>query len=92
MFYEDEVTSFKELERRLGTLDQDAGVRIITGTGRKRFLLFVSRFGERFTMMAYTMKKGVPGKRLQTLEFDGLASLEAALKKFVKGGLHAWVY
>ena len=93
MFYEDRVTSFPDLARRLRVLDQDAGVRLVGGPGRGKVLAFVTRSGPKYTMMTYAMgKAGTPTKRLQTIELGGFDSLEVALRKFVKGGLRAWVY
>ena len=93
MFYEDNVSSFADLARRLRALDQDSGVRLIGGSGRRRFLVFVTRFGQNYTLMTYTMGKGgTPGKRLETLELDGLKGLESALRGLVKGPLRAWLY
>ncbi len=93
MLYEEKVASFADLMRRVRALDQDAGVRLIGGSGRKKFLAFVTRFGDKYTLMTYTMSRtGAPGKRLQTLEFDGSEGLEGTLKEFVKGRLHAWIY
>lgn len=93
MFYEREVASFAELMKRLRVLDQDSGVRLIGGSGRKRFLVFVTRFGQRYTMMTYSMKGGrTPGRKLQTVELDTLEGLEEALRKFVPRRVRAWVY
>ena len=93
MFYEDRVTSFPALARRLRALDQDAGARLVGRSGKRRVFVFVTRFGPKYTMMTYSMGRGgMPGKRLQTLELDGHEAVEEALKKVVKGRLRAWVY
>jgi hypothetical protein len=93
MFYEDRVTSFADLMKRLRALDQDSGVRLIGGSGSKRFLVFVTRFGPKYTVMTYAMgRSGSPGKRLGTLNLDGLEDLEGAIRRLVKGPLRAWVY
>lgn len=94
MFYEQEVTSFADLMRRLRVLDQDSGVRLIGRSGRNKFLVFVTRFGRKYTVMTYNMKKeaGTPRRKLQTLEFDTVEGLEGALRKFVPGPVRAWVY
>jgi hypothetical protein len=93
LFYEERVTSFPDLERKLRTLDQDAGVRLLGGTGRGRTLAFVTRFGPTYTMMTYSVVRGgLPGRRLQAVEFQDPADVERALRKLVKGKLHAWVY
>jgi hypothetical protein len=93
LFYEERVESFTDLGRKLRALDQDAGVRLIGGTGRRKILAFVTRFGPTYTMMAYSVVRGgTPGRRLQTVEFQNSRDLEMALRKFVKGRLQAWVY
>lgn len=94
MFYEQEVRSFPALSRRLRALDQDSGVRVLGGAGRRRYFLFVTRFGSRYTLMTYSVKgrSGTPGKKLETLEFGSLQGLEGALKKRVRGRLRAWIY
>jgi hypothetical protein len=93
MFYEDRVVSFADLNRRLRALDQDSGVRVIGGAGSKRFLVFVTRFGRKYTLMTYAMKRGgAPGKKLETLELDGLEDLELTLRRLARSPLRAWVY
>lgn len=94
MFYEREVTSFSELVENLRVLDQDAGVRLLGRSGRKPFLVFVTRFGKRYTMMTYAMRRrsGSPGKRLEASEFGSVGELEEALKNLVHGPIKAWVY
>ena len=94
MFYEQEVTSFAELMRRVRVLDQDAGVRLEGRSGTRRFLVFVTRFGSKFTLMKYGVKQatGAPGKRLQALEVDDVEELERLLKGFAGGRVRAWIY
>jgi hypothetical protein len=93
LYYEDKVTAFPDLARRLRTLDQDAGVRVIGGSGRQKILLFVTRFGPKYTMMTYTLgKEGTPGRRLQTIELGSSEDVEEEVRKRVKGRLQAWVY
>jgi hypothetical protein len=93
LFYEEKVSSFPDLSRRLRSLDQDAGVRVIGWSGKERILLFVTRFGPKYTMMTYTWRRGgTPGRRLQTLELEGFEMVEEEVRKLVKGRLQAWVY
>jgi len=94
MLFEEEVTSFAELMRRVRVLDQDAGVRLMGGSGARRFLVFVTRFGPKFTLMRYSVRSGTgtPGKRLQTLEVDDVGALERLLKGFAGKRVKAWVY
>ncbi|MDE1857749.1 MAG: hypothetical protein KGI26_01605 [Thaumarchaeota archaeon] len=92
MFYEERVTSQAELKRRVRALDQDAGVRLIAGSGRHRYLMFVTRFGRKYTVMTYSMgRSGAPGKRLQTTEYDDLGVVERILTALDRP-LRAWVY
>lgn len=93
MFYEDRVASFPDLERKLRTLDQDAGVRLIGGSGKRKTLAFVTRFGKTYTVMVYSVTGGgAPGKRLQASEFEDPVDVGRALRKLVRGRLRAWVY
>jgi hypothetical protein len=92
MFYERKVTSFPELVKGLRALDQDAGVRVAGVLRDKKVLVFVTRFGPKYTLMAYAVRKGTPGERVQTLEFEDFGGLEQALRGFVHGRLHAWIY
>ncbi|MDE1852317.1 MAG: hypothetical protein KGI38_01085 [Thaumarchaeota archaeon] len=93
MFYEQELASFADLMKRLRVLDQDSGVRLVGGSARRSFLVFVTRFGPRYTVMTYTMNKvGIPGRKLESIEFGTLKGLEGTLRKFVPGRLRAWVY
>ena len=93
MFYEDRVASFSDLTRRLRVLDQDGGIRLIGGSGRGKFLAFVTRSGSKYTVMTYTMgRTGTPTKRLQTLELEGFDVMKRTLRTLIKGQLQAWVY
>ena len=93
MPYEEEVGSFAALMRRLRVLDQDSGVRLVGGVGRQRFIVFVTRFGPKFTIMKYAMKKGgrTPGKRLLAVEAE-VGMLERILKELAPGRVRAWIY
>lgn len=94
MLYEQEVTSLPSLMRRVRVLDQDAGVRMAGTFQGKKVLVFVTRFGGRYTMMTYTVgaRTKAPGKRLATLEFDSVEGVGRALKGLAPRRLRAWVY
>lgn len=93
MFYEEKITSFASLRRRLRVLDQDAGARLMAGSGKRKFMMFVTRFGSKYTVMTYTLRSdGTPGRRLRILEFDSLEGLEEALRKLAPNRLRAWIY
>lgn len=94
VFYEQEVSSFPVLFKKLRVLDQDSGIRLLGGSGKKRFYVFVTRFGRRYTVMTYSMKSDSenPGRKLETFEFESVEQLEDTLRKLVRGRLRAWVY
>ena len=94
MFYEKEVTSFDDLARAVKVLDEDSGIRLIGERNGRRCLVFVTRFGERFTMITYSMgrKTGAPGRRLDVVEFDGIDAVAAALLRAAPGRIRAYVY
>lgn len=93
MFYEEKVSSFQDLSRRLRSLDQDAGVRLVARSGNSKVLVFVTRFASKYTLMTYSIgREGMPGKRLDTLELGSPELVESVLKRLVRGELRAWVY
>lgn len=94
MLYEQRLSSFPELARRLRTLDQDAGIRAMGRSGGKKVIVFVTRFGQKYTMMTYGTRSGriTPGRRLNAIEFDSPEEVGTALQKFVSGRLQAWLY
>jgi hypothetical protein len=94
LFYEKEVTSFDDLVKAVKVLDEDSGIRLIGERNGRRCLLFVTRFGERFTMMTYSIvgKTGAPGRRLGVVEFDGVDAVAAALRRAAPSRMRAYVY
>ena len=93
MFYEDKVGSFSGLAKRLRSIDQDAGVRVLGRSGRRKVLVFVTRFESRYMVMTYAVKSGgAPGRRLQAVELDAEEKVIGALRKLTKGRLQAWIY
>ena len=94
MFYEKEVTSFDDLVNAVRVLDEDSGIRLIGERKGKGCLLFVTRFGESYTMMTYSMvrKTGAPGRRLSVAEFDGVHAVAAALRRAAPARVRAYVY
>ena len=94
MFYEKEVTSFGKLVRALRVLDEDSGVRLIGEENGRKCFVFVTRFGERFTMMTYSMAKktGAPGRRLGVAELGGADAVAAALRRASPRRILAYVY
>ena len=94
LFYEKRVTSFDDLVKAIRVLDEDSGVRLIGERDGKKCLVFVTRFGEGFTMMTYSVvkKTGAPGERLGVVEFDGVDAVAAALQSASRGPVRAYVY
>jgi hypothetical protein len=93
LFYEEELGSFSGLAKRLRSLDQDAGVRMLGWSGKRRALVFVTRFERGYMVMTYAMKRGgAPGTRLQAVELDGADKVIGVLRKLAKGRLQAWIY
>ena len=94
LFYEKRVTSFDDLVKAIRVLDEDSGVRLIGERDGKKCLVFVTRFGEGFTMMTYSVvkKTGAPGRRLSVVEFDGVDAVAAALRTAAPGRIRAYVY
>lgn len=94
MFYEKEVTSFDDLVKAVRVLDEDSGIRLIGEEGRRRRLVFVTRFGDRYTMMTYAVvgKTGTPGRRLAVEEFDSVDAVTGALRRAAPGRVRAYVY
>ena len=94
MFYEKEVTSFDALLKAVRVLDEDSGIRLICERHGRKCLVFVTRFGERYTMMTYavTAKGGAPGRRLGVQEFIGANAAAEALRRAAPGRVRAYVY
>ena len=94
MFYEREVASLDELAKVVRVLDEDSGIRLVGERSGRKCLVFITRFGERYTMMTYAMvrKTGAPGRRLGVVEFDGADAVTRALRSATPGRIRAYVY
>ena len=93
LFYEEKVGTFSELEKRLRSIDRDAGVRMLGWSGKRSVLVFVTRLERRYVVMSYAMKSGgTPGTRLQAVELDEVEKVVGVLRKLAKGRLRAWIY
>ena len=94
LFYEKTVTSFDDLRKAIKVLDEDSGIRLVGKKNGRKCLVFVTRFGESFTTMTYSMmrKTGAPGKRLDVDEFAGADEVATALRKAAPGRIRAYVY
>jgi hypothetical protein len=80
--------------RAVGVLDEDSGIRLIGEKSGRECLVFVTRFGNRYTMMTYAVigKTGGPGRRLGVEEFDGVDAVARALRSATPGRTRAYVY
>ena len=94
MFYEKQVTSFHDLVKAVRVLDEDSGIRLIGESSGRKCLVFLTRFGEGYTMMTYAVagKTGAPGRRLAVEEFDNVNGVADALRRVAPGRLRAYVY
>jgi hypothetical protein len=94
MVYEREVISFQGLMREVHALDEDSGIRLAGIRGGRECLVFVTRFGSKYTIMAYSMKKGSgePDKRLETVEVGSPAALGKVIRGVVGKRVRAYVY
>ena len=94
MSYEREVFSFSGLMKETRVLDEDSGIRLVGTFGGAKCLVFVTRFGPRYTMMVYSVKRtdGTPEKRLETIELDTPEALAAALRRVAGARIRAYIY
>ncbi len=81
------------LTKRLRSIDQDSGVRMLGWSGRRKVIVFVTRFETGYVVMVYATKSGgAPGTRLQVVELDEAEKVIGVLRKLTKGRLQAWIY
>ena len=94
MPYERGVSSFSGLMKEARVLDEDSGIRLTGILGGQKCLVFVTRFGHRYTMMTYSVKAGTgtPDRRLETIELDGPGALARALRTVVGARVRAYIY
>lgn len=94
LFYEKKISSFPALSRALRVLDEDSGVRLLGTLAGKKCMVFITRFGEKYTIMTYSTKKGTgaPGERLETIETDSVRVLEEAIRRISPHSVRAFVY
>lgn len=95
MFYERRIGSLAALVSEAETMDADAGIRIVgrfTGHG---CYAFVTRFGNKYTVMVYEKNAGRRdglGRRLASEELEGVEELEAFLRRIASKRLEAFAY
>jgi len=94
LFYEKRVTSLGDLLKAVRALDEDSGVRLVGERQGRKCLVFLTRFGRRYTLMTYAVKArtGAPGKRLEAVEVDGVEATTEAIRKVAQRRIEAYVY
>ena len=94
MLYEKKVTSFDDLMKAVRALDEDSGVRLVGERQGRKCLVFLTRFGRRYTLMTYGVKAktGTPGKRLEAVEVDGIEAVTEAIRRVAPRRIRAYVY
>jgi hypothetical protein len=93
LLYERRLGSLAAVVKEAQTMDADAGIRISGRYRGVRCYAFVSRFGQRYTVMVYEKgATGGVGKRLASEELEGLEGLRAFLGKIVSSKLEAFAY
>ena len=94
LLYEKKVASFDDLVKAIRVLDEDSGIRLIGERHGRKCLVFVTRFGESFTMMMYSVvrKTGAPGRRLGVMEFDDIDAVAAELLIVAPDRIRAYIY
>jgi hypothetical protein len=94
LFYEKEVTSVDALTRALHVLDEDSGIRLIGERDGQKCLVFVTKFGQKYTVMTYGMKgrTGGPGERLDAAEVEGAEAVARFIRKATSRRVRAYVY
>jgi hypothetical protein len=94
LFYEKEVRSLDALVRAVRVLDEDSGIRLVGERKGKECLVFVTRFGPKYTVMTYGMKgkTGAPGRRLDAVEVDGADAAARVIRSAAPRRIRAYVY
>jgi hypothetical protein len=95
LIYEKRLSSLPALERELGHLDGDAGVRVAGMLDGARCFAFVTRFQRTYTVAVYSVRKGAvraPGRRLASKEFAELADVVAFLRSIAVPRVEAYAY
>jgi len=96
MVYETRISSLKKLVAELQDLEADEGVRILTGRGGKKKIVFVTRHSGRYAIaICAAVAKGgewLPGKVLQFKEFLDQKRLRDFLRSIGAEPLKAYLY
>jgi hypothetical protein len=93
MIYEKRLATLPAVERELGRLDGDAGLRLAGIYAGRACIAFVTRFEDTYTVLVHAMSKGgAPGRRLAALEFGSLPELMALMRELAGERVDAHVY
>lgn len=95
LFYEKRVSTFRALIKAVEVLDADSGVRVVGRYGKAKCYAFITRFGDRFTILVYQTRDargGAMGRLLASKETKGTAELAGLLSEMTKGGVDAYIY
>ena len=94
LFYEREVKSLDAVIEAVRVLDEDSGIRLIGERNGKECLVFVTRFGRKYTVMTYGMsgRTGAPGRRLDAVEVEGADAVARVIRNSAPRRIRAYVY
>jgi hypothetical protein len=95
LFYERRIGSLAAVAREAETMDADAGIRIAGRFAGRGCYAFVSRFGQRYTVMVYEKKAGSGhrlGRRLASEELESVEALKVFLRRITSGRFEAFAY
>lgn len=94
MFYEKKLTSLASLTTAAGTMDSDAGLRVVGRYGKRACYCFVTRFGGTFTVMIYrrSSRRRGPGRLMASLESTDIAQLRRLLREIAGERVRAYLY
>jgi hypothetical protein len=94
LVHEREVSSFRGLMDEARVLDEDSGIRLDGFLDGQKCLVFVTRFGPTYTLMAYNVDghTGTPRRRLKTVEVNTTLALASVLRSLVGRSVRAHIY
>jgi hypothetical protein len=95
LLYERRIDTFEALILEAASMDADAGLRIVGKYNGLNCYAFVTRFGDRYTVMIYRRnsgRSGGVGAKLDAKELEGIDKLKPVLKKVVTGRVRAFAY
>lgn len=95
MFYEKRLGSLADLMNSLGTMDPDAGVRLVGRYSGRDSFLFITKFEGKYTVMVYA-RKGKEGREagrfIDAMEFRGIDELRTFIRALEGSKVEAYAY